>query len=132
MDISQRAGETKFSLYDREDYPLISGVTQFKYLCRMTDKTDSDWLTVKRNINKSRAVWRRLGKPLRREGAESWVSALFYRAVIQELLVFGLEFWALSDAMIGLIEASHVSFKSQITEKQERCQADGTWETPVV
>ena len=50
---------------------------------------------VQRNINKSRAVWRRPGKKLRREGEDSWVSALFYRAVVQAVLMFGSEFWAM-------------------------------------
>ena len=27
MEMAQRAGEMKFSMYDREDYPLVEGVT---------------------------------------------------------------------------------------------------------
>ena len=35
MDIYQRAGDMKFSLYDREDDPLIEGLMRFKYLGRI-------------------------------------------------------------------------------------------------
>ena len=34
-----------------------------------------------RNIREAQAVWRRLGKMLRREGEDRWVLSLFYREV---------------------------------------------------
>ena len=63
-----------------------------------------------RNINKSWAVWRRLGKMLQQEGKDSRVSALFYREVIQAILLFRSESWALLDATIKVMEGSHVGF----------------------
>ena len=50
---------------------MIEGVTHFKYLGRILEETDSKWTVVHRTISKARAVWRRLGNMLQREGADS-------------------------------------------------------------
>ena len=42
VEKSQGEGEMHFSLYGMEDYPLIEGATQFKYLDIMTEKTNSN------------------------------------------------------------------------------------------
>ena len=59
------------------------------------------------------------------------MSALFYRAVIQEVLIFGSESWALSNAMVWAVEGTHMGFLRQITVKQARRQSEGSLETPV-
>ena len=64
----------KFRLYNREDEPLIEGVTQFKYLGRMMEETESDSTATHRNINKEQAVWRSMGKMLIKEEADKRVS----------------------------------------------------------
>ena len=53
-----------FSMYDREDYPLVEGVAQLQYLGRTLEDTGSDWLEVHHNIRKAQAVLRRLIKLL--------------------------------------------------------------------
>ena len=90
------------------------------------EETYSGWKEVHRNINKARSIWKRLGKMLIWEGADSRVSYLFYRAVVQVVLLFGSESWALSEAMIGVVEVTHVGFLRQITGNQARRQVDGT------
>ena len=59
------------------------------------------------------------------------VSALFYRVLIQVVLLFGLESWALSEVIIRVVEKTHVGLFHQITENQDMQQTDGAWETPV-
>ena len=61
VKIAPMAGEMKSRLYDREDDPLVEGVTQFQYLGRTLEGTGGDWPAVHRNISKARAVWKRLG-----------------------------------------------------------------------
>ena len=58
------------------------------------------------------------------------MAALFYRAVIQAFLLFGLESWVLLYVMIRMVESTHVGFLFNITGKRLRRQADGLWETP--
>ena len=58
------------------------------------------------------------------------MSALFYRAVIQVVLIFELESWVLSYVIMRLMEGSHVGFLRYITGNHARRQANGEWETP--
>ena len=73
----------------------VENVTTFRYLVRTLDQTDDDCPSVQRNIMRERSVWGILGKLLQREGAEPRVSAIFYRAVVQEILLYGSETWLL-------------------------------------
>ena len=95
VQIAQRSGEMKFRFYDREDKTFIEWVTQFKYLGRIPEETDSDWTAVHINTNNSQAVWWRLEKLPRREGADIQMSVLFYRAVVQAVPIVSSESWAL-------------------------------------
>ena len=83
-----------------------------------------------RNIKKERAVWKRLGNLLQWEGADIQVSALFYRVVIQEVLMLGSDLWEMSYARIKAVEGTHMGFLRLITGKCKRYQADRAWETP--
>ena len=80
-----------------------------------------------RNINKTWEVCRSLGKLLRQEGAESMVSDLLYRAVVQAALIFGFECWELSDTMMQAMDGSHMGFLIKITGNLEKWQTNGTW-----
>ena len=42
-----------------------------------------------------RSVWGRLGTLIRREGGDPRVAEMFYRAVVQVILMYGLETWIL-------------------------------------
>ena len=54
-------------------------------------------------------------KLLRRDGEELQLSAMFYRAVVQSVLIFGVNIWVLSEAMYRNMEGVNVIFLSQIT-----------------
>ena len=70
------------------------------------------------NTNNSQAVWRRLEKLPRREGADIQMSALFYRAVVQAVLIVRSEPWALLYVTIRTMERFQVVFLSKITWKR--------------
>ena len=61
----------------------------FRYLGRPLDQTDDDWQDVRRDIMRARSVWGIVGTLLRLEGAEPSVLAIFYRAVVQVILLYG-------------------------------------------
>ena len=61
---------------------------QFQYLGRTLEETESNLVEVHQNISKVRAVWQRLEKLLRQEGENIRISDLFYREVMQTLLMF--------------------------------------------
>ena len=79
----------------------MEGVTQFQYLGRTLEHG---------NIGKVWEVWRRLGRILQQEGSDIKVSALFYREVIQAVLLLGSKSWVLSDAMMKAVEGTLCRF----------------------
>ena len=92
-------GEMEFILERGEEEERVQNVTTFQYLVRPIDQTYDDWLAVRQNIMRARLVWGRLGKLLRREGADPRVTEMFYRAVVQEILLHGSKTWVLCAEM---------------------------------
>ena len=64
---------------------------------------------------------------LRREGAEPYVSANFYRAVIHAVLLFGADTWVLSAPMVQRLEGVHVGFLRQVNKLKAKRLRDGSW-----
>ena len=60
---------------------------------------DDDWLAVAKNFYRKRAVWRRMTRILSREGAAPRVSGFFFKAIVQAVLLFGLETWVVTTHM---------------------------------
>ena len=76
----------------------------------MLEWLDDNWLVVRRNVRKERQVWSWLGKLLRSEGEEPRVSEIFYPAVVQTVLLFGVETWVLLEKMARNMEGLYVGF----------------------
>ena len=81
-------GET-FSLMGDDRAECFEGVEFFKYLGRFLHQSDKYWPEVFRNIGREIQFWGRLGKFLRRKGADLILSEKFYRVVVQAVLLFG-------------------------------------------
>ena len=64
-------------------------MTSFKYLGRVISATDEHWTVVMINLSRSKTVWSRMPRILSREVATPRVSGLFFKAVIQAVLIFG-------------------------------------------
>ena len=69
----------------------IKSVYSFKYLGRIMTAGDDDWPAVAGNLVKARKSWGRLARILSREGADKRVSGTFFKAVVQQVLLFGAE-----------------------------------------
>ena len=91
------------------------------------ERSYKNWPSVMRNIMKSRHVWGRLGKLLRREGEEPTVSEKFYREVVQAVLLFGAETWVLTETMMQWLEGAHVILLRQVTRKHATWWRNGYW-----
>ena len=91
---------------------------------------DNDWLAVVGNFGKAQTSWGRLSQILRREGADLRVSGNFYKAVVQAVLLFGVETWVLTPRMERTLDSFQHRFARRITGKQPRQRADGSWEYP--
>ena len=128
--MAEKCGEIEFISYGREGGALVEVVTNLKYLGSPLDQTDDDWPVLRRNFKWARRVWGRLGNMLRREGLDSKVAAMFYRAGVQTVILFGSESWVLYTEMEKMVEWTQTRFLRQITGKRERRMTDRTWFTP--
>ena len=108
---------------------MVEDVETFSYLGRTLYQIDDDWPSVRRNIMCARLVWGVLGTLIWMEGEYPRVAAMFYRSVVQGILLYGLDMWVLSSAMQKKVEGSHTSFLRHITGKRAWRIVDEMWET---
>ena len=80
------SAEMAFKVYGKQ----IQTVPRFKYLGRILTEGDDDWPAVAGNLEKARKSWGRLQGILSREGAKKRVSGNFFKAVVQQVLLFGV------------------------------------------
>jgi hypothetical protein len=118
--------ETTFYIQGKE----IETVHEFKYLGRMITSSDCDWSAVNYNLKKARAAWGRLAKILSSEKAEAKAMATIYRAVIQAVLLYGAESWAMTNTMVKRLQSFHNRCARYITGQHIRQNADETWTCP--
>ena len=74
----------------------LKTVPSFKYLGRIMTAGEEDWPAVAGNLGKARKSWGRLKRILSREGAEKIVLGNVFKAVVQQVLLFGAETWMLT------------------------------------
>jgi len=84
-----RALEVQFTAYGEE----LERVEVFKYLGRLLAFDDSIVQAVPCNLKKAWKSWSGILRVLRAENASPRVCALFYKATVQAVLLFGSETW---------------------------------------
>ena len=67
----------------------LEAVTGFKYLGRTMTAGDDDWPAVAGKLVKARKSWGRMTRILSREGENKRISGMFFKAVVQQVLLFG-------------------------------------------
>jgi len=124
--LQQTARHVRFIVDGNE----LESVHSFRYLGRMLCDDDNDWLAVSTNLKKARARWQMISRILSSEGANTRVMGLFYKAIVQSVLLFGSETWVLTKKMITALESFHHQCARTITRRYIRQNADGTWTHP--
>ena len=81
-------------------------VTLLKYLNYIITSLGDAWPELVGNLHNARKIWVRLLIILRREGANPKVSGMFFKAVMQAVLLFGLEMWVMTPAWDGTLGGS--------------------------
>ena len=108
----------------------IETVPRFKYMGRILTKGDDDWPTVAGNLTKERKGWGRLQGILSREGATKRMSGNFFKAVVQQVLLFGAEKWVVTPMMERALSAFIHGAARRLTGRQPRKERDGKWYYP--
>ncbi len=83
-------------------------VKVFRYLGRLLSQDNDGVQAVRNQICKARGTWARIGQVLRRENAPPRVSAKFYKAIVQSVLLYGSKTWVLSPAFMARLEGFHI------------------------
>ena len=97
----RESAERAYKAYGRP----IETVTSFKYLERVLTSADDDWTTVVGNLWKKWKSCTRLDRIIGQEGVNPRVSGMFFKAVVQVVLILGSETWVLTPAWYGPWEA---------------------------
>ena len=84
--------EWSFEAYGK---PLET-VSTFKYLVRVMTAGDENWPAVAGNLVKAQKSWGRMSRIISQEGSDKRVSGNFFKAVVQAVLLFGVETWVLT------------------------------------
>ena len=95
----------------------------------MTDGYD-EWPAVAGNLGKARKSWGRMQRILSREGANKRVSGNFFKAVVQQVLLFGAETWVVTPRIERALNSFIHGTLRQITGRQPRRGWDGKWFYP--
>ena len=102
--IGAKALEDRFTAYGQE----LEQVDMFKYLGRLLAMDDNDMPAVQANLKKARGVWSRLSRLLRGETTNPRVCGMFYKAVVQSVLLYGSETWVVSGKALRVLEGFHI------------------------
>ena len=90
VEMDQRSREMELSIYGKEGYEMVEGVTHLKYMGIPLDQSDNNWPLIHWKIRRLRNIWGRLVKILRGEEIDTHVSENFYRVLLQAVLLLGL------------------------------------------
>ena len=81
------------------------------------------------NLRKARRVWARILAVLRAENASPRVCGMFYKATVQNMLLFGSETWVLTPITLDRLEGFHGKAARRMTGKLP-VLAHGIWTYP--
>ena len=118
--------EMDFEVYGEQ----LQTVPSFKYLGRILTEGDDDWPAVAGNLGKTRKSWGRMQRILSREGANKRVSGNSFKAVVQQVLLFGADMWVVLPRMERALNSFVHGAARQITGRQPRRGWDKKWFYP--
>lgn len=125
-----RAFRRTFQIQDQ----LIKTVQNFRYLGRIITSNDNDWIAAHSNLRKARQWWAEISRVLTRESTNPRISAFFYKATVQAILLYGSETWVITDKILQLLTSFHHGIARRLTGHFPRPSQDDTdeWTYPSI
>jgi hypothetical protein len=109
----------------------VEKVSQFQYLGRPVLQNDSDSGAIQYNIAKAQGKWQMFSWILAREGAIPKVMGMFYKVVVQSVLLYGSKTWCRTLSQYDTLNSFHVSAARCISGLHfEYNPEDETWNQP--
>ena len=124
---AQAALDKQFTAYGTE----LGKVDTFRYLGRPLASTDSDWPTVHWNMSKAKKRWAQVSRILKRDGGNPRIQGMFYKAIVQSVLLYGVETWVTLSPMMKTLQGFHHRVARGLTRRRARRQ-NGVWVYPPV
>ena len=118
----------------RETVFTVQGVTldsvlEFRYLGRPISFLDDDWPAVYRNLKKARQRWAQVSRVLTQEGSSPRVCGMFYKAIVQSVLLYGCETWVITPQVLKALEGFHHRVARRLSGRMPcHVQATDAWE----
>ena len=103
LQACKKAATTRFTINGEQ----LEQVRSFGYLGRCVHEDNSDWPALFSNVKKARKRWGMLVRILDKDGATNYAKGMFYRAIIQSVLLYGVETWTVTPAMMKVLESFH-------------------------
>ena len=88
---------------------------------------DDEWPAVVKNLSYPKKIWRRMSRILSREGAAPQVSGLFFKAVVQAVLLFRLETWVVNPCMVKALGGFQTQVVERLMGRLPQRTPDGKW-----
>jgi len=111
----------------------LESVSLFRYLGRPLSSFDEDWPAVYHNLKKARKRWARVSRVLTREGADPRVCGMFYKAVVQSVLLYGCETWVITPQVLKVLEGFHHRVARRLSGKRPRfLPREDRWDYPPI
>jgi hypothetical protein len=108
----------------------LERVEVFKYLGRLLAYDDNNTQAMQGNLKKGRKSCGQVSCILRAENASPKVCGVFYKAIVQAVLLFGSETWNLSPLSLKSLEGFQIRAARCMAGKMPTKNPDGTWTYP--
>jgi hypothetical protein len=128
-EAARKAREVTFTIYGQE----LRSVDTFKYLGRPMSSADGDSAAVFRNISLARKKWGMCMRILARDDATPRISGMFYKAIVQTVLLFSSETWVVTPTLLQQLESFHHAVARRISGKRATLDVrTGVWKWPPI
>ena len=87
---------------------MLERVEVFRYLGCLLLQDDNYIQAMRSQLRKACRTCARVRQVLQSENLPPWVSAKFYKAIVQSVLLCGSEMWVLSPAVVARIKGFHI------------------------
>ncbi len=106
---------------------VLEKVDLFQYLGGILAQEDDDAQAVRQQIKKARGIWARVGQVLTADNTPPKVSAKFYKAVMQSLLLYGSKTRNLTTTALARLEGFHIHAAYRMAEKDRPKKGPNHW-----
>jgi hypothetical protein len=98
---------------------VLEKVDLFRYLGRILAQDDDEVWAVRHQIKNAHGIWVKVRQVLTVDNTPPKVSAKFYKAVMQSVLLYGSETWNLMTTPLAWLEGFHIRAAYRMAEKHK-------------